>query len=573
LIGVRAAMVAAILAASLPASAGPPEVPPADAKAQAVVHFERGVALYDKAAWAAALAEFVEAQQLHPLRYALYDAGLCLEKLQQYDEALERFEATLRDFGETMPAREKALVQGKVLAMRDLVGEVAVDGAEPGASVSVDGLPRGEHPLLAPLRVAAGSHVVRVSKAGFETFEARVIVAGRQTEHIAARLKPLGPSGRVRIAEQDGKALDVLVDGSRMGTSPWEGPLAPGPHVVVLRGEGKLGTPPVQVTVEVDRTTPLTLAAEELAAALRVEPVPANASVAIDGVTVGRGTWDGRLLAGSHKVEVAAPGFFAEARRLGLAPDRHEVLRVTLDRDESSPFWRKPPRKPRFLVEATTAVVLVPSFQGKVAGECVFPCQASLGGGGSVSLHAGYELGAGLGFGVTVGYLEAVQNVVLRATNVTTTLVVGPAPGTVDDRLALRGALLGAWVGYTLGERVPLHFRVGAGALAGGLLDERTNGAFTASDGTMFSTGPLIERHTAVFFYVTPEARVGWPVGKHVVLQAGLAVPVLIGLRLPAWDMTHTFRAGSGVGQFAADSLAGPVVVAIDPEIGARYDF
>src|SRR5262249_9748907 len=206
--------------------------------------------------------------------------------------------------------------------MRSIVGEVSVSFAPPGASISIDGLPRGQVPLLAPLRVAAGRHVVRVAKTGFAAFEASIIVAGGQGERVAARLEPLRPSGRVRIAEQGGRALDVLVDGSRMGESPWEGPLLPGPHVVVLRGEGNLGTPPVQLTVEVDRTTPLTLAAEELDAALRVEPVPMNASVAIDGVTVGRGIWDGRLPAGVHRVEIAAPGFFAEARRLGLAPDR-----------------------------------------------------------------------------------------------------------------------------------------------------------------------------------------------------------------------------------------------------------
>ena len=161
-----------------------------------------------------------------------------------------------------------------------------------------------------------------------------------------------------------------------------------------------------------------------------------------------------------------------------------------------------------------------------------------------------------------------------RATEASTTVEAAPVPGTVDDTLALRGALLGAWVGYTLGERVPLGFRLGAGALVGDVLDERTRGSFTASDGTTFSVGSIAERHPATFLFVAPEARVGWPIGRRFTLELGLAVPVFFGLHRPAWSTTHTFRAGSdGVGQFPADVLTGSVVAAIAPGIGARYDF
>jgi hypothetical protein len=144
--------------------------------------------------------------------------------------------------------------------------------------------------------------------------------------------------------------------------------------------------------------------------------------------------------------------------------------------------------------------------------------------------------------------------------------------GTVDDRLALGGALLGAWAGYTLG---PAEFRVAAGALAGDVLDERTNGSFTAAkDSTSFSPGALLERHTAVFLYLTPEARIGWQAGRHVLLTFGVSVPVLVGVQRPAWATWHVFHAGSdGIGNFGADKLTGSVVATIAPGIGARYDF
>jgi hypothetical protein len=453
------------------------------------------------------------------------------------------------------------------------VGTIEIDGAAAGSAVTVEGRSRGEVPLLAPLRVAAGSHVVRVYKQGFEPFEARVEVAGGKSVRVEARLRPLARTGRLQINEQAGLALDVVVDGNVVGKVPWDGLLAPGEHAVALRGEGDWGTVPVRVVVEEDRTVPLTLAAEELTASLRVEPVPVNAGVAIDGVTVSRGVWEGRLRAGEHHVEIAAPGFRVESRRLTLARGRREVLRAALDRDESSPFWQKPVRRSRFLVEATTALLLVPRFGGEVVDACIGTCQVTFGGGASVWAQAGYELGTGLGFGVTVGYLAAVQRVTFRAA-LAYTLAVEPDRGTVDDRLALGGMLLGGWGGFTLNEPLPLEFRLGVGALAGVVLDERTNGAFIASNGTPFSPGPLVEKHTAVFLYLTPEARLGWPVGRHVRLYAGLAVPVLVGLHRPEWKPTHTFYAGSdGIGQFRDDKLTGSVVAVIAPGIGARYDF
>src|SRR6185369_11262853 len=94
-----------------------------DVRAEAVAHFEKGLALYDTNAWAAALAEFLEARRLYPLRNAGYQAALCLEKLQRYDEALDQLEGVLRDFGEKMPADDQETVRRKAVEVRRFVGE------------------------------------------------------------------------------------------------------------------------------------------------------------------------------------------------------------------------------------------------------------------------------------------------------------------------------------------------------------------------------------------------------------------------------------------------------------------
>ncbi|WP_437670260.1 PEGA domain-containing protein [Sorangium sp. So ce131] len=550
----------------------PPAVAAAARRSEAVARYTKGRALYAEGSWAAALAEFLASRQLHPMWAATSSAALCLKQLKRHDEALDMFEALLRDFGAELPAGAKEVVQREVVELRGLVGTIEIDGAEPGAGVTIDGQSRGEFPLLAPLRVTAGSHVVRLAKEGFEPFERRVEVAGGQTARVAARLRALMRAGRLRVAEQGGRALDVVVDGSVVGKTPWEGRLAAGDHVVLLRGEGDLGTLPVSVSIELDRLTPITLQAEELAAALRIEPEPVNASVALDAVTVGRGIWEGRLRAGEHRIEIAAPGFVPEARRIAVARGERKVLRVRLGRDELSPFWRKPARPARAVVELGTALMLVPTFGGDITRQCGEDCRMAIGVGGGAVVHAGYELGMGLGFGVTVGHVAATQTISGRTASLTPVGLPAQA-GTAEDVLALRAGLVGAWVGLTLGERWPLHFRLGVGEMLGTVLDTRT-GEFYASDARSYPLDPAIEQHDAAFLHVTPEVRIGLPLGRHVELTAGVAAPVLISLTTPQWSEAHGVSAGiDGLGTFGGDALLGPVFMMLAPGIGARFDF
>ena len=565
----RAATFAAVTVACRPAVAAPPGALPPDAasaaKDDAVAHFDRGLALLDQGAWAAALAEFLEARRLYPLRNAVYQAGLCLENLKRYDEALDRFEATLRELGGAAPPDVKARVERKVAEMRDLVGELAIVGAEPGATVTVDGLPRGEHPETTPLRLPVGSHLVRVSRAGFESFEARILVAAGQTARLTARLAPLGPSGRARIAEQGGGALEVLVDGRRVGTSPWEGPLSPGPHVVVLRGEGDQGTPPAQLLIEVDRTTPLTLAAAELGAALRVEPTPIHAGVAIDGVTVGRGIWDGRLPAGMHEVEIAAPGFLTARQELTLARGGHPVARVALQRDPRSPFAGQ---APRFTAELAVGVPQLAAFYGQVGDACTGACKAPIGFTGYAVARGGYELGSRVAFGITAGALSTARRYGPRDTSVAPVGTGRTCAATADDSLRMRAALAGGWAQVTFGDQVAFHLRLGAGALLGSALDTRSG---TVSGCAPAAVAPFTESAPLRAVYLAPEARIGLALGPHVELNAGVEVLLAFDLAQPTWSGVHGGVAWNPPA--GTETFASPRMIAFIPGLGTRYDF
>src|SRR5262249_2262556 len=124
------------------AIAAPPDAPPApaapqtsasgpiDNEAEAEVHLHNGETLFDRGDIGAALAEYLLARQQHPLWKATYNAGVCFERLQRYDEALDMFEAVLRESGQTMPADFKERAQRKVTKLRELVGTIEVDEAE-----------------------------------------------------------------------------------------------------------------------------------------------------------------------------------------------------------------------------------------------------------------------------------------------------------------------------------------------------------------------------------------------------------------------------------------------------------
>lgn len=572
-----------------------------DKKAEAEAHLNKGNELFDRGDFGAALAEFLLARRLHPLWKATYNAGIGLEKLRRYDEALDMFEDVLRESGEAMPASNKETAQRKVTRLREFVGTIEVVGAEPGAAIVVDGRYHGSFPLPGPLRVGSSRHVVRAYKEGFDPLEATVEVQGKQ--NIVARLQSLSRMGRIRIAERRGRVLEVLVDGQGMGKTPWEGPLRIGEHTVELRGlvveldvqqdcppieEAKpaggqpsgekrkrvhFGTMPVSVSIRPQRLETLTLLAQNLDATLRVTPMPVDASVAIDAVTVGRGGWEGPLRAGAHKIEVAALGFLPSVQQISIAPGEERSLAVSLERDPSSVFSLKPSRRPRFLAELSTAVALVPTFGGDIADRCTAGCISNVDAGAHGVLRGGYELGSGFGFGVAAGYLTVTQTMVGRFARLQPSGPLGQ-DSFVNDMLKLRGAIMGAWAGWSRFDPVPIHLRLTGGTLLGSLEDTRTGWLVPNADIRPTPDGrcvtqpsgsgikevpcspmkPSVKAYSTGFFYVAPEIRVGLPLGRHVEVNLGLEVHILFST-------------------FAPDALVGRAFLLVAPGVGARFDF
>src|SRR5690606_5041447 len=72
---------------------------PEDRK-EAEAAFRRGLTLLEQDAWQAALAEFVRSRELYSTRNATNNAAICLRKLNRFDEALDMYEAMLREYAD-----------------------------------------------------------------------------------------------------------------------------------------------------------------------------------------------------------------------------------------------------------------------------------------------------------------------------------------------------------------------------------------------------------------------------------------------------------------------------------------
>jgi hypothetical protein len=534
-------------------------------RADAVAHFERGVAHFDREEWSAALAEFMESRALFETASNTRNVAVCLRKLGRFDEALDMQEQLLEDFP-SLPDREKDVARSEIRELRASVGYIELRGAVTGARVVVDGRERGVAPVDAPLRVGAGTHVVEVSRDGYLPFQTRVDVAGAETVAVRVALVAVTAAGRLRVSERSGGALEVVLDGAAVGTTPWEGAVAPGDHVVFLRGPEHVGTQPQAAPVKLGETLALVLLAETLGAELRVRAEPPSTELRLDGVPLGRGAWQGRVRAGVHTVDASAEGFLRWRRDVVVDQGAVGVAYAELTRN---PSLTAPAGA--FVLEADVGPALGVAIGGDLASSCHGACSADLPVGLRAVLHATYELRSGFGFGLDAGYLGTSQALRGRAASLKPT-GLSPDAGLADDDLSLSAFTAGASVQLRRGGRWPLLLRIGAGVVVGSERDART-GTFTDSTGATFKTA-YEDSSQVLSLSVVPEVRIGWRIGRAVEIDAGAEVLLLVALKRPTWSDGGLVLAGKdGVGTFSSQPLGAPLLVGVSPGIGARYLF
>lgn len=536
-----------LLAQAAGADAGATPEDPEKRKEEAKVRFQRGLELVQNESWDAALAEFLASRKLFPTRVALKNAALSLRQLKRYVEALAMYNELLTSFAASIPPEERKTIDDAITQLKQTVGEVQINSDQPGATVVIDGQQQQGATPLAPIAVNAGTHTVRISKEGYEAFEASVLVAGGQRETVNGKLKALSTIGRLVVREAGGKALDVVVDGAVVGKTPrYEGVLSVGPHTVLLKGEGNMGTAPAQAVVKENQAATLTLSAVELDAEIRIEPVPANASVFVDGVQLGNGVWEGRLQSGSHQIEIAGDGFIAYRKSANLTRGKKETVKVKLERDLSNPMWSAG-FVPHLYVEAFGGAMLSPitGFGGGADKACgdgncskkPFPLGFMAGARGGYQFLKGFsgELGAGFLY-----MSEKMTRKGVEASADHGTLV----SDNYNDQTTIAGPFVELSAAYTMLDKTPLTFRLGGGVTRV-KASFKNGGDFTGDiqhscdnepdscdpDETVSASAHLQVAEKAQFVvapFVAPEVRIGYRFSKNVLCDFGLTLFVML---------------------------------------------
>jgi hypothetical protein len=515
-------LVAAMALCSPPVAADADGAGPAAAsdagRAEAERHFQRGRELARGLSWDAALAEFVVSRELYPTRSATRNAAIALEHLGRFAESYRMYEALFRDFSVTTPQEQLAAWRAEMALVAARTAELVVAPSQPQVSVFIDGRPYGTTPLDAPIRVSAGTHAVRLEKVGFEPLESVQTIAGGQRKLLTPRLRPLTDSGVLAVREVSGAKLTVLVDGVAVGATPWTGRVGPGDHYVELRGDGMLGTPPSSAAVRGATTTTLALRATVLDAELRVEPVPSNASLYVDGVAVGAGAWKGRLPSGLHRVEATAAGHYAVRRDVRLEPRGSLSLTVPLERDTSSPFWRTARRS-----NITLGLAAGGLFGASLHGDAHADGVPWVRGAGAAA-RFGYDLAPGLALELGARFVSLWQpltrDLKIREPELTWT------SNDYQDTTRLLGGGVSLGASYRAFHRYPVVTRLAVGVL--GLASRTTNDATFRAAGVERRVSVAERGELLAVPFAESELRVGYRLSERWVVDVGLGLLVLV---------------------------------------------
>lgn len=226
-----------------------------------------------------------------------------LEAAGRFAEAWEAVSSAL----EGGAGAERAALEEARARLAEKTGFLSLRVEPEGAEVFVDGASVGLAPVPALRRVNVGSHEVRVVKAGHETFLRSVSVGPDGKAVLAASLVRESAVGTLRVRDEGGQPLHVVLDGVDVGPTPLERDVAPGLHKVAGAGIDRIA-PEQEIDVPRGRTIDLQLRSRPLAATLRVRTKDGKGVVRLDGAVVGEGSYEAQVRLGVHRVEVTHEG-------------------------------------------------------------------------------------------------------------------------------------------------------------------------------------------------------------------------------------------------------------------------
>ena len=162
----------------------------ADARAEAKKHYDRAMELNEDGQVAEAVIELKRCYELSPHHTVLYNLGQAYITLAKPVEAVAALQRYLDEGGKDIKPARRAEVEQEIARQKTRIATMDIGGLPDGAVVTIDGDEVGKAPLVAPLRVGVGKHVVAATAAGYEPGEAKIEIAGEDRKVVDLKLVP-----------------------------------------------------------------------------------------------------------------------------------------------------------------------------------------------------------------------------------------------------------------------------------------------------------------------------------------------------------------------------------------------
>ncbi len=303
------------------------------------IEWDAALELYTARDYRSALERFRKAFEVSKNPRTLYNVGVCWKNLNQYAQAIRVWQEELT-LQKRLEAEDVAKAKAAISALEAFVSSLQIRVNEVGATLEVDGLELGQSPFVEPLAVDIGERQVRLTKAGFEPIERKVMVERGRVASLDLRMVHLEKKGHLELLVQGPPDSVVFMDGRELGRGGYSGDVPAGRHTFEARAEGFTTTSQTsEVPYGEDVAITLAMSEAPTEGKVRVVSSHADAQIRVDGRLVGTGAWEGLLPAGGHQVIVSKEGYDERQLEVALNPNQARTVEVDLAPESAWVFW------------------------------------------------------------------------------------------------------------------------------------------------------------------------------------------------------------------------------------------
>ncbi len=285
-----------------------------------------------------ALTEFQKAYELSKDPRLLFNMAIAERDMKRYSRAVELLGRELKEGSESLSDEEKKTAAEVLEGLKQYTAPLTITTNEPGATVLVDGREVGKSPLAEPVTVDVGERTITVRKQDFLDATSKVSISGGTAAKVDLKVEPAVKMGKLIVRGTGAPAIVVYVDGIEAGPAPWEGAAKEGKHSVELRAKGFVTETRTEM-VEYKGTTIIQAAMRPDQGKVRVETDKETSEIFVDGVLMGKGTWEGTLPTGGHTLLVSRKGYEPFQNELTVQTDDARTVKVTLRSKPGTPWW------------------------------------------------------------------------------------------------------------------------------------------------------------------------------------------------------------------------------------------